>query len=249
MTEFAHKKRRLHVRTLGCIAILGVNVAISFVLVAVVFLCAELWARRSPIPTRTEHFWADNTESNTLLGYRLKRNTKAREFAVQGDRPLYDVRYTIGENGWRVVPQVDSDPYGSCDREFLAVFGGSYAYGHGLEDDGTVSAHLAKEFPRFTPYLFAAGGYGTANVYEIIRSGELDSVRESRGVGLYILITAHLDRVEGTLNTSRWAQNYPYYRIIGGGAATLFLACRGIAVAKLDVRPATEESVPSAGEV
>jgi hypothetical protein len=126
---------------------------------------------------------------------------------MEGDRLAYMVTYTTNESCWRVVPRPDT----VTEEQFLAVFGGSFAYGMGVQDDETLSANLAQEFPLHQPYLFAVGGYGTANVYELIQHPELMAIEEPQGVGLYLLFTGHLDRVEGTLNTSRWVSNFPFY--------------------------------------
>jgi len=99
----------------------------------------------------------DYFQGNESLGYAplaASRGTATRSFAGE---VLYDVVYTIDQNGLRVAPPV-ADGAGS---ECLLFFGGSFTFGEGVGDSETMPYQVGVQTGgRFRVYNFGFHGYG-----------------------------------------------------------------------------------------
>lgn len=124
-------------------------------------------------------------------------------------RQIYDVTYHLDRARYRVTPGT-APP--SAPRA-LVFFGGSFTWGEGVEDEKTLPAFVARQFPDHHVANFAKMGHGPQNMYHAIVAQEvLEPFADKEVVVIYIYIAAHVARVTGSmLVTSGWGSEYPYY--------------------------------------
>jgi len=91
--------------------------------------------------------WQDDGK----LGWRHRASASGRESKWLA----YDVRYTTDAHGHRVTE-------GGYDRPKLLFVGGSFTFGHGVEDGEPFPARLASAFPGHKVINAAVNGWGTA---------------------------------------------------------------------------------------
>jgi hypothetical protein len=128
----------------------------------------------------------------------------ARLATLDGE-PIYDVDYSISPDGFRVTPgQDDNDPMR------INVFGGSFVFGQGLEDDETLPFHLARELGRETKN-FGFMGWGPHQALVI-----LESKRDTRG-SVNVLLTAPWHAPRATCSPA-WSGGTPRFRLAGDGS-------------------------------
>jgi hypothetical protein len=111
---------------------------------------------------------------------------------------LYAATYTIGEDGFRVTPGADG-------VRRINLFGGSFAFGQGLEDDETLAYHLGLALGAETRNFGIVGG-GPHEALAI-----LESERDTEG-DVNVLLTAawHSDRIACM---RPWSAGAPRFRI------------------------------------
>jgi len=122
------------VRTRLLLLLLGLAAGLAVATLAVALL------HRSDAPayadprdgTRVRH-----TRADPDLGYAAIPGRSVRARRTSGGRTLYDVVYTIGDDGWRVTPGSRSGPR-------IVFFGCSNTFGVGLDDGDTLPAQLAR---------------------------------------------------------------------------------------------------------
>lgn len=141
------------------------------------------------------------------LGYgslREKRVTTSRLLA--SGKVLYDVTYTIDDDGLRTTPRGYSTPQ-------ALFFGCSYTFGEGVQDDETLPA-LFGAGTGISAVNFGFHGYGP---HQMLRALELDLPRAfghgSATVALYTAHPTHIDRANGR---SAWDQQGPKYELTDG---------------------------------
>ncbi len=121
-------------------------------------------------------------EDDPILGYRHKSDLVGHHRALD-----FSVDYTLNESGNRVLPQ----PEKSVGR--IAFIGGSYTFGHGVQDDETFASILAREYwPEWSVVNRSVSGYGTAHAYLTLK--ELFENDEAPDVVIYPLLNAHIIR-------------------------------------------------------
>jgi hypothetical protein len=91
--------------------------------------------------------WQDDEE----LGWRHRASASGRESKWLA----YDVGYTTDARGHRVTE-------GDYDRPKLLFVGGSFTFGHGVEDEEPFAARLARAFPDHKVINAGVNGWGTA---------------------------------------------------------------------------------------
>lgn len=161
-----------------------------------------------------QHYFRRDAE----LGYGAHPNIRATSKRAWRGKPVYDVTYTIGADGWRVTPPANS-PLGK--NLFLALFGCSFAYGEGVEDDQTLAADLERKVPRITAGNFAFHGYGPQQMLTILETEKLSTPdRPRQAIALFLYIDGHISRLTGGYaETTAWAHHMPYYILDGQNEA------------------------------
>ena len=110
--------------------------------------------------------------------------------------------------GRRVNPR-----YNSAD-EHLIFFGGSYTYGQGCHDYGTMPWLLSSMDTTKNIYNYALEGYGTQHMYDQLKGGISSDIREEDGIAIYIYIEHHRMRVCWAPDVSRWGYDFNAYELL-----------------------------------
>jgi hypothetical protein len=127
-----------------------------------------------------------------------------QQVTLEGET-IFDATYTIGADGFRVTPapaETDAD----ADAGRLNLFGGSFAFGHGLEDDETLAFQLGRGLAAEVRN-FGINGGGPHEALAI-----LESDRETDGL-VNVLLTApwHAERIACG---RPWSGGSPRYRLV-----------------------------------
>jgi hypothetical protein len=97
----------------------------------------------------------------------------------------YDVRYTTDAEGHRVTA-------GSYDLPKLVFVGGSFTFGHGVEDDEPFAARLARAFPDHKVINAGVNGWGTGQALLAVEA--LLAQHDDVELVVYGFIANHLHR-------------------------------------------------------
>lgn len=109
------------------------------------------------------------------------------------NKPLFDVRYVFDSNNRRTMPPVSEKP--GAD---ILLFGCSYTFGYGLENEQTWAFKLAKDLGpdwRITNYGFSA--YGAQEMLDMLEDGFVEKPVAPFREALFLAISAHLHRPSG----------------------------------------------------
>jgi len=143
------------------------------------------------------------------LGRVLKKNDKrhASKFFSNGT-VIYDVTYTTDELGRRTVGQ----EYLTANKH-LILFGCSWAFGEGLNDQDTLQYMLGENLFRYNVYNYAGPGYGPQNMLALLETKRLPlEVRSNKGAAIYYFGIWDFDRAAGE-RRSGWVYDFPCYRL------------------------------------
>ena len=160
---------------LGWFATAATVAASGFVTLVVIELAFTIVWRPEP-PAH----WEAGERVRHVEAADIGRVAQPGSYAVQrvsrDGETLYAVTYTIGEDGFRVTP-------GDDGTRRINLFGGSFAFGQGLEDDETLAYHLGRALGAETRNFGIVGG-GPHEALAI-----LESERDTEGV-VNVLLTA-----------------------------------------------------------
>lgn len=123
---------------------------------------------------------------------------------------IFDVIYTIAENGFRKTGGADPA------ADTVLFFGGSFTFAVGVEDDETYPAQFSKALGhRFHVINMGLGGYGPHQMLRMLDSGIAERAAKGRVArAYYFAIDHHIDRVAGIQS---WNINAPRYVLDEGG--------------------------------
>ena len=143
------------------------------------------------------------------LGYRPRPLAEVRHIARTERGLIYDAVYHFDEFGRRVAP-VDAPE--NRDK-FLLLYGCSYTYGNGLNDDQTLNYHLGRELKDFHPYNYAIGASGPNSMLALIQEDRFrNEIPQKRGVFIYVFLEgSHVNRAVGKPPSISWIADTPYY--------------------------------------
>jgi hypothetical protein len=154
--------------------------------------------------------------SHKSLGYgpfidgdRLALARTIHASAYFGTDVVYEVSYSFGSSGWRIVP--DSTPTAS---ECVAFLGDSFTFGEGVEDHETLPSAVARiASPGVQVYNFAFPGWGPHQILAGLIDGrfEVDDACENTSV-VYLMLNDHIRRAAGR---APWDQDGPLFEMSG----------------------------------
>ncbi len=134
-------------------------------------------------------------QSDEILGYSYKNGVSGRVKKTKFDEIIYDVEYSIGENGLRITPSSNEQ-----SADCLLFFGGSFTFGEGLNNNETLPHYVGEQLPgRFRILNYGLGGYGPHQMLAAIELGLVDrhtELCESR-IGIYSGGYYHIKRLSG----------------------------------------------------
>jgi hypothetical protein len=156
------------------------------------------------------------------LGWAPKPGTAATHTRFfQGER-LYDVTYTIGPNGLR-ISSPSQDHAASTEGECALLFGGSFTFGQGLEDDESLPFQVYEiSNGEYRTYNFGVMGYGAHQMLSALQHGLVDDATRCKKTQVshvfYQAISDHIRRAAGRL---WWNTHGPRYRRTQDGSIRL----------------------------
>lgn len=144
------------------------------------------------------------------LGYLHNPNAQIRHITRSDTDIVYDAIYTFDQYSRRVTPVKKTDSY----SKFIGLFGCSFTYGNGLNDNQTINYNIAAQNKEFYPYNYAIGASGINSTLALVQRTDFSSqIPEKKGVFFEVYISAHVDRAVGSLPSLQWLQDTPYYKV------------------------------------
>jgi hypothetical protein len=143
------------------------------------------------------------------LGYKPKPDTSHTGTRTKDGKIIYSIKYSTDANSLRVTPLDTS----RTRTKYAQFYGCSMTFGEGVQSNETMPYYFGKYDSNFRPYNFAYSGYGPHQMLARLEIKNVKKiVKENTGVGFYIYINDHVNRVLGTMT------NYSY----NGGQAPYF---------------------------
>ena len=187
----------------------AVWVNLGAVVLALLLLEAYFSSQQAPVDaTRYEgRYTQDYFTGDDLLGYGPTKGISATARKLFADAPVYDVVYSIGQDGLRVAPPHHQDATG-C----VLFFGDSLTFGEGVGDEQTMPYRVGvKSNGRYRVYNFAFHGYGPHQMLAQLEQGVVQRSISCRPQhAIYQAIVPHIARVAGR---AFWDKHGPRYRI------------------------------------
>lgn len=117
------------------------------------------------------------------------------------DKAFFDVKYSFNELGHRQLPRHVDAP------NALALFGGSFTFGHGLMDEATWAWRLAKILgPQWNLENYAANGFGAHQMLCQCENDLIDFGNARHRYALFLALNHHIRRNE-------FFPNQPHYTV------------------------------------
>lgn len=143
------------------------------------------------------------------LGYKPKPDTAHTGTRTKDGKIIYSIKYSTDANSLRVTPLDTTKPR----TKYAQFYGCSMTFGEGVQSNETMPYYFGKYDSTYRPYNFAYSGYGPHQMLARLETENVKKiVKENTGVGFYIYIDDHVNRVLGTMT------NYSY----NGGQAPYF---------------------------
>jgi len=154
------------------------------------------------------HVESDNAATfftpDDILGYAPRKNSVVREKKYFKNRLLYDVVYTIDERGLRITPDA-----AGADDACVIVFGGSFTFGSGVNDDESMP-YVLGQLQKAKVYNLGYQGYGP---HQMLAAIENDLIPCQPKLAIYQALDIHAARSAGY---SGWDIHGPKYVLDGG---------------------------------
>lgn len=154
---------------------------------------------------------APYTESDPVLGYRPIAGARTRVLKRRGSEPIFDATYEIDDYHRRRI-----EVNGTDRDHFLLFFGGSFAFGDGIDARDTLPYQAGLLSARHRPYSYAFSGYGPNHMLAIVSETPFPAgIAERDGIAVYVFIDGHLGRASGDLHSFTYARNSPRFVLDG----------------------------------
>jgi hypothetical protein len=115
------------------------------------------------------------------------------------EETIYNATYTIGHDGFRVTPDNETENISKT----INIFGGSYVFGEGLDDDETLPYFWTTLNKTHRVKNYGMHGWGVHNALALLRSGEV-----SGDVNVLVTVPWHALR---SSCTRYWVRTHPKY--------------------------------------
>jgi hypothetical protein len=147
--------------------------------------------------------------SDEILGYAPTKGKTVDSSEYKGKEIVYNVTYTIGDDGLRVSPPSEVINDSPC----ILFFGDSFTFGEGLEDNQTMP-YLVGELSKYKVYNFGFHGYGPHQMLSALEHGVVDEIVKCKPrVAVYQALVDHVARSAGL---SAWDKHGPKYSLSDG---------------------------------
>ncbi|MEE3329136.1 MAG: hypothetical protein VX252_17510 [Myxococcota bacterium] len=159
----------------------------------------------------------DNPEYRTVkheaLGYRPNPGQKAQLRKFTDDEVIYDIAYTIQENGLRLSPpHIESE-----GKPCVLFFGGSHMFGEGVNDEEALPYRFGIETGgRYEVHNFGFSGYGTHQMLAALESGFVESAIDCNP--RHVIYQGGYFHVPRAAGLSSWDKEGPYFESVSSDA-------------------------------
>jgi hypothetical protein len=176
-----------------------------------------------------QFFSADNTVTSAVegdysefgywltsdLGYQPSQGRHSSKKLTSEGKTIYDVVYTIGDDGFRITPSAQSG-----ERTHINFFGCSFMFGEGLDDNETMPFFFQAMANHVSVKNFGSSGYGVHQALRILES-DRDTTAD-----INFLLTSpwHAER---SACGPVYSKGSPRYRLADDGAVVLDGSCLG----------------------
>jgi len=148
-------------------------------------------------------FYIDNKTSpdyyyiyDKILGYAPMKGEKIIGTEFYKNKLIFNVTYTIDQNGFRITPSHNNSDVQGC----VLFFGCSFTYGLGVNDSETVPYQVSiKSKGRYCIYNLGFIGYGPHQMLSELEHNRIRNKIENKGkiYAVYQAIPDHINRVAG----------------------------------------------------
>jgi hypothetical protein len=147
------------------------------------------------------------------LGYKPNPNTSHTGVRTMDGKIIYSIKYSTDANSLRITPIDSTKPR----TKYAQFYGCSMTFGEGVQSNETLPYYFGKFDSACRPYNFAYSGYGPHQMLARLETGSPKKiVEEITGIGFYIYINDHVNRVIGTMTNFGYnGGNAPYFHRIG----------------------------------
>lgn len=157
-----------------------------------------------------EFQFPNEIEIDPILGWKHSKNVSVRHMVRSPDEFIIDAKMTFDEFRRRknIIPY-DKNKH----EKFLALFGCSFTYGYGVNDNETLNHFINKHSKKTIAYNYAIGASGTNMMLEQIRQNDFRKQipLQSDGDFIYVYIDSHIGRALGFLHEGQWSLSSPKY--------------------------------------
>ncbi len=179
-------------------ATLGSNLSLLFKVVSSAF--------RQGVDLKPLNDSGDYIEKFSLYQQRPRREEIERPKNQQQDRS-HDI-YTYTGNGSRLT--VYPSDYTDKNKHFI-LLGGSYAFGHGLPDEDTLTSQLAQLASGFEFFNFGFQGGGPVTSLALVSESNFSQrIQQESGLTLFLWTPFHINRIKGMPRNYFWYSNFQY---------------------------------------
>lgn len=146
--------------------------------------------------------------AHDLTGYIHAPNTRARQIKRTKTEIIFDAVYTFDEFGRRATPVKKLKSH----NKFISLFGCSFTYGHGLNDNETLNYHIASLQKNYYPYNYGIGAGAIHQQLALINTPNfMSDVKETEGAFVYVFLDDHVNRALGKAHNIAVMSNTPYF--------------------------------------
>jgi hypothetical protein len=152
---------------------------------------------------------------DNILGVRLAKDKVIKHhYYKKNFKSVYKTHYTLDKFGKRETPH--QSKLNSQRNSFAILFGGSFTFGSGVKDNETIAAYINNLQQEYQAYNFGIAGTAIHHSIDIINKTNIsEQISQKKGVGIYVFIDAHIDRVAGRGFWSTFQTGLPYYYLDG----------------------------------
>ncbi len=190
------------------------NISILATLILIIEICCFFWLG---MPAKTiknfKQASYNETKLPSALGSIPLPDSVYREVLMNGQDTSFDVQVSIDEFYRRITPDHDT-----AKKQYALFFGGSIAFGYGLDDYETMPYQFQQISGTYNSYNYAHNGHGPAQMLARMQHHNLSvNTAEKDGKAIYIFFWDHIYRSVGTMDRyARWVSTFPYYTIEDG---------------------------------
>ena len=148
------------------------------------------------------------------LGYKPKPDTSHIGTRTKDGKIIYSINYSSDDNSLRITP-LDTT---KSRTKYAQFYGCSMTFGEGVQSNETMPYFFGEYDSTYRPYNFAYSGYGPHQMLARLETENAKKiVKENTGIGFYIYINDHVNRVLGTMTNYGYnGGQAPYYYQVDG---------------------------------